>query len=439
MPYFKSNLNTTTATTNNNNNTQVTNNKQNRFGGNHYHHHQDTKNYYATGQQNYRYSSFFPGFVTSATHGLPVASPSAAAAAFTTAAPTAVRPIVNTNSSQMTAAKEKNIPQLKSPLHQVPEDEQEDEREYGVRVDNSRQQLQQPSPGFQITDPDFHHPLQKFDIFGCNDDKIPRNLPGDAELEFSRAGHHLHHNNNNDNNNNNSSILQQLQILPPETTIDVYDFLNPRKSANMGYREKIRSWLSSVPLAIAYDEDSTQYFNLNCYPGVVSISDSTTDSDVGVVIDLGDIDDVLELQAQKVTRYVNRLYFNEEEIPLPKGENGENFEEDDLVEEEEEEEEEVDDEEKKKGQEQPVEEYDGRVPQDEEGMLGVEVYHHLYHHQQKQHQQDIASPYKSAHICNNRQVNDTTGNMHPSGAQENRTLSQVEAIYPIRVEPTYTQ
>lgn len=300
MPYCKSNRNLNSNT--------PPQTKVSTFGN------QDptnTKDYYhhqGLSPQNYRYLSFLP--VIPITNG-----------------------VNNATKFNQIAAKDQNIPQLRSPLQQVPEEEGNDDEEQGNQISptqsNQYQQQNQFLHGLQIHHSEYHatsnHP-EKFDIFNCNDAhnnnnnnnvKAPRNLPCDTELVFARANSHL---------NNSSSILQQLQILPTET-IDVYDYLNPRKAANMGYREKIRSWLTSVPLAIAYDENSTQ-FNLNCYPGVVSISETATNSDVE--IDLADIDDVLELQAQRVTRYVNKLYFNEQEVPLPIEESGQDLEEDDF-------------------------------------------------------------------------------------------------------------
>lgn len=318
MPYFKSNNNSTSQVTTTNNNTPI---KLPQFDN------PDAKDHYLA-PQNYRYLSLLPGFSTY-THGLPIAS-------------------VNTAPNQI-AAKEKIIPQLKSPLQQVPEEQEDDE---GKEDPQQQQQYHH-----QLNQHEYHlhsciHP-HKFDLFNSNDEKIPRNLPNDVELEFVRATNHS----NNDNNKNkfSASILQQLQVLPTEN-IDVYDYLNPRKSANMGYREKIRSWLASVPLAIAYDESLTQ-FNLNCYPGVVSASETASNSDAE--IDLADVDDVLELQAQRVTRYVNRLYFNEEEIPLPIEEIEEDLENEDLEEEEED-----------------GEDGDGADQGEEGGMLGIEEYNH---------------------------------------------------------------
>ncbi|CAK9441326.1 uncharacterized protein LODBEIA_P51950 [Lodderomyces beijingensis] len=104
---------------------------------------------------------------------------------------------------------------------------------------------------------------------------------------------------------------------PQQQDLDVYNILNPRKASNMGYKEKIVSWLSTVPHV--KDEENNEYY-VDCYPGIVS---DTSNSNISASsneicrtsnnkeIDLADVEDLLELQAQKVTRYVMRLYANE--------------------------------------------------------------------------------------------------------------------------------
>ncbi|CAI5759350.1 unnamed protein product [Candida verbasci] len=111
--------------------------------------------------------------------------------------------------------------------------------------------------------------------------------------------------------------------------VDVYDFLNPRKSPNMTYKEKINNWLNTIP----FNFDKYNEFKIDCYPGTANSSndyDSNSNSDSE--IDLGDIDDLLELQAQKVTKYVTRLYviednLKEEEVIVVESESEEEQEE----------------------------------------------------------------------------------------------------------------
>ncbi|KAI5968628.1 hypothetical protein KGF57_000088 [Candida theae] len=312
MPYCESNRNSKSNTP------PAHPKKQSAFGD----HHSSTRDYYQQGSspQNFCYSSFLPVF------------------------PIANGVVTNNVNYSGITARDKIHSQLKSPLQQVLE---EDADGYESEGNKKQHQFAQaaaaaaaaPAPPFQqsylhepqTNQPEYQASVQapRFELFGGNNytgndatagnynnnnNSIPRNLPCDAELEFARANASL---------NTNPSILRQLHVLPtPTAAVDVYDYLNPRKSANMHYKEKINSWLSSVPLAVAYDENLTQ-FNLNCYPGVVTISETATNSEVE--IDLADIDDVLELQAQRVTRYVKRLYFNEEEIPLSMEEYGQDL------------------------------------------------------------------------------------------------------------------
>ncbi|KAI5965570.1 uncharacterized protein KGF55_000932 [Candida pseudojiufengensis] len=111
----------------------------------------------------------------------------------------------------------------------------------------------------------------------------------------------------------NSSIPQPNQV----EQIDVYEYLNPRHATNMTYNEKITNWLTSIPLVIKCNEDTNDgnvgpRYKFDCYPGTVSHSITPSDSS-NADINLIDVDDIIEMQAQKVTKYVTRLYHNESE------------------------------------------------------------------------------------------------------------------------------
>ncbi|CAX42178.1 conserved hypothetical protein [Candida dubliniensis CD36] len=101
-------------------------------------------------------------------------------------------------------------------------------------------------------------------------------------------------------------------------TLEVFNTLNPRKAPNMTYKEKIMNWMSSIP---QFNDSENNEIYIDCYPGVISTSVTPSTSDEE--IDLADIEDILELQARKVTRYVTRLYIREsenwEEIPAEDG------------------------------------------------------------------------------------------------------------------------
>lgn len=91
-------------------------------------------------------------------------------------------------------------------------------------------------------------------------------------------------------------------------TLEIFNTLNPRKAPNMTYKEKIMNWMSSIP---QFNDSENNEIYIDCYPGVISTSVTPSTSDEE--IDLADIEDILELQARKVTRYVTRLYIRESE------------------------------------------------------------------------------------------------------------------------------
>lgn len=176
---------------------------------------------------------------------------------------------------------------------------------------------------------------------GNIDPSAPRKLPNedcipwlDQQVNFcilpnnnlNNVNNNANHNNNNNNNNNNNKkhvlhqTSQQLQQkLPKPHELDVYSMLNPKKTLNMGYREKIVSWLSHIPHLL---DTETNEITMDCYPGVVADNLSSNISSLYSTsakeeftgpreIDLADIEDLLEFQAQKITRYVTRLYGEE--------------------------------------------------------------------------------------------------------------------------------
>ncbi|EMG48241.1 hypothetical protein G210_1211 [Candida maltosa Xu316] len=147
-------------------------------------------------------------------------------------------------------------------------------------------------------------------------DQIPRNMPTYFPKRMCST------------TNNNTQTQQPLGQLPPPylhqtqpplvingtgssmdvSNLEIFNTLNPRKAPNMNYKEKILNWMATIP---QFNNSENNEIYIDCYPGVISTSVTPTGSDDE--IDLADIEDILELQAQKVTRYVTRLYFHEDD------------------------------------------------------------------------------------------------------------------------------
>ncbi|KAI5955297.1 hypothetical protein KGF54_001858 [Candida jiufengensis] len=199
------------------------------------------------------------------------------------------------------------------------------------------------------------------DLSDIPQDYIPRTLPNDPNDELHKIQNHLSRNLEDHNRINQDGVTipygiqpsnlngftntQQSHYLDPneiekhpklfpiqrklekkhprQEHVEVYNYLNPRKTANMTYNEKISNWLSSIPLIaknnntsggnfFTNNENLSPNYKIDCYPGVVSHSITASNTSNGE-IDLTDVDDIIELQAQKVTKYVTRLYYNENE------------------------------------------------------------------------------------------------------------------------------
>lgn len=81
---------------------------------------------------------------------------------------------------------------------------------------------------------------------------------------------------------------------------------NPRIASNMPVREKVMNWIQKVP-AIDHSERGNSF--VQCYPGVVSSSSESGDE----IVDNSEAQDIIELQARRITQYVTRIYKNEVE------------------------------------------------------------------------------------------------------------------------------
>lgn len=84
------------------------------------------------------------------------------------------------------------------------------------------------------------------------------------------------------------------------------DSFNPRQAVSMPMKEKVSTWMSSVP----YHLDEFDQVLIDCYSGVIEYDSTDTQSSCGP-IDLSGVDAIMELQARKVTRYATRVYVNE--------------------------------------------------------------------------------------------------------------------------------
>lgn len=92
-------------------------------------------------------------------------------------------------------------------------------------------------------------------------------------------------------------------------------YFNPRNGTNMPVKEKVISWIKDVP----YHLDEFDQVLIDCYSGIIEYSSSDSDNSDGA-IDLSEKDQIMELQARRVTRYATRVYNNEDE-PMAGGEN----------------------------------------------------------------------------------------------------------------------
>ena len=84
------------------------------------------------------------------------------------------------------------------------------------------------------------------------------------------------------------------------------DSFKPRQAVSMPMKEKVSTWMSSVP----YHLDEFDQVLIDCYSGVIEYDSTDTQSSCGP-IDLSEVDAIMELQARKVTRYATRVYINE--------------------------------------------------------------------------------------------------------------------------------
>lgn len=93
--------------------------------------------------------------------------------------------------------------------------------------------------------------------------------------------------------------------LQPESP-EMPPTFNPRTAANMPTMEKVSKWIQKMPLVELETNGATR---LTFYAGTIpSSSESGAD-----LIDNSELEDVIEFQARRVTRFVTQLYLNEAE------------------------------------------------------------------------------------------------------------------------------
>jgi hypothetical protein len=79
---------------------------------------------------------------------------------------------------------------------------------------------------------------------------------------------------------------------------------DPRNAANMNSEDKVKKWIQTIPSTI----DSNHQVIVHCYPPSTSYSSSNSELSQW---DLTDVDEMLEFQARRITRFTTRLYLNE--------------------------------------------------------------------------------------------------------------------------------
>lgn len=85
----------------------------------------------------------------------------------------------------------------------------------------------------------------------------------------------------------------------------------PRTTANMHHKEKVLLWLLKVPV---FRVASGEWYH-ECYPGIVGSEEETSES-----LDAEDIQDVLDLQARRVTFFANKCYYMDTSEPTARPE-----------------------------------------------------------------------------------------------------------------------
>lgn len=79
---------------------------------------------------------------------------------------------------------------------------------------------------------------------------------------------------------------------------------DPRNAANMNSEDKVKNWIQTIPSTI----DSNHQVIMHCFPPSTSYSSSNSEVSQW---DMTDIDEMLEFQARRITRFTSRLYLNE--------------------------------------------------------------------------------------------------------------------------------
>lgn len=94
-------------------------------------------------------------------------------------------------------------------------------------------------------------------------------------------------------------ILHEVPTLFPES-------FKPRKAANMKAEEKVQNWIKGIPSRL----DTDSQLIVDCFPATTSYTSSNSEISQ---MDLTDFDEILEIQARRVTRYATRIYLHEVE------------------------------------------------------------------------------------------------------------------------------
>ncbi|KAK6454971.1 uncharacterized protein RJT20DRAFT_819 [Scheffersomyces xylosifermentans] len=102
--------------------------------------------------------------------------------------------------------------------------------------------------------------------------------------------------------------LQELEqsLLPPDQYWNLPYMFDPKRESNMSSEEKIHKWMSNIPCSYNTNINS---ITTGCFPATLSYTSSRSAS----LHELDEDDEIMELQARKVTRFATRLYMNDSE------------------------------------------------------------------------------------------------------------------------------
>ncbi|ODV59650.1 uncharacterized protein ASCRUDRAFT_76999 [Ascoidea rubescens DSM 1968] len=114
--------------------------------------------------------------------------------------------------------------------------------------------------------------------------------------------------NNRNSRNSRNANDNKKKFFHYETEMNTFpESFKPRQASNMPHKEKVSKWILDVPI---FPLGDTIWSN-DCYPALIDDSSFSISDDNNFVDDFPfnpSADDMLELQARRITYYTNKLY-----------------------------------------------------------------------------------------------------------------------------------